>query len=116
MMRSLFFVLLVSFSVSSLAGELVDINAANAAQLASALDGIGQKKAEKIVAWRTDHGAFKSLDDVAKVTGIGQKLTDRNKNWIQFGSKAAISKTGKTSSQSSEKSALTLPIGAYSSR
>lgn len=99
---------------SVVAGESVDINRADAVQIASALDGIGQKKAEKIVAWRSEHGAFKSVDDVAAVPGIGQKLALRNKDYLQFGGKLANKSRNVDRSSVQEKGALTLPVGAYS--
>ncbi len=113
-----FFIILALISTSHFAsaGELVDINRADAVQIASALDGIGQKKAEKIVAWRNTHGAFKSVADVALVTGIGAKLAERNKSFIQFSSHNAASIAKQNASQTPEKGTLTLPIGAYSSR
>jgi competence protein ComEA len=71
------------------AAQTVNVNTADAAQLASALSGIGEKKAQLIVAWRKEHGHFKSLDDLAKVKGIGPKLIERNKDVIVFSSLAA---------------------------
>lgn len=40
----------------------VNINQANAAELAEALQGIGISRANAIVAWRQAHGPFKSVD------------------------------------------------------
>jgi competence protein ComEA len=64
--------------------QTININTADAAQLASALSGVGEKKAKMLVAWRTEHGLFKSLDDVAQVKGFGPKLIERNKAIIVF--------------------------------
>jgi competence protein ComEA len=52
-------------------GGLLDLNAATAAQL-DALPGIGPVLADKIVSWRTDHGAFASIDQLRQVGGIGE--------------------------------------------
>lgn len=54
----------------------VNINAADVTQLAT-LKGIGPKKAEAIVAYRSEHGSFKTVDDLAKVKGIGLKSVAR---------------------------------------
>ena len=54
----------------------VDINHADATQFAT-LKGIGPKKAEAIVAYRTAHGAFKTVNDLAGVKGIGAKSVAR---------------------------------------
>ncbi|OEY65465.1 ComEA family DNA-binding protein [Marinobacter sp. X15-166B] len=55
----------------------VNINTADVAALAS-LSGIGQSKAEAIVAYREQHGAFSSLEELARVRGIGSKTVAKN--------------------------------------
>ena len=50
----------------------VNINTATADEL-NALPGIGPKFAERIVAYRTEHGPFSSVNDLARVRGIGRK-------------------------------------------
>lgn len=52
------------------AGFTVDINAAGAIELAQ-LPGLGPATAERIVAYRMEHGAFASHEDLLAVTGIG---------------------------------------------
>lgn len=54
------------------ASSKVNINTATADQLTS-LPHIGPKMAAKIIAYRQKHGAFKSLTDLANVSGIGVK-------------------------------------------
>jgi competence protein ComEA len=49
---------------------IVHLNSATAEQL-DALDGIGPGLAARIVAWRTEHGGFKTIDDLGEVSGIG---------------------------------------------
>ena len=56
----------------------VNINQANAAELAEALQGIGISRANAIVAWRQAHGPFKSVDELANVKGIGAATIKRN--------------------------------------
>ena len=63
----------------SFAATPVNINKADAATIASSLDGIGLSKAQAIVAWRDAHGPFKSTDDLAQVKGIGQATLERNR-------------------------------------
>lgn len=50
----------------------VNINTANAAQL-SALPGIGEKLAARIVEYRQKAGSFKSVQELMNVKGIGEK-------------------------------------------
>lgn len=54
------------------AGGLVNVNTASAAELTT-LDGIGEATAEKIVADREANGPFASIDDLKRVSGIGEK-------------------------------------------
>ena len=59
---------------------LVDINTADAALLMT-LPGIGQTRADAIVAYREQHGSFSTIEDIMKVDGIKEgsfaKLRDR---------------------------------------
>jgi len=62
-----------------LAATPVNINQADAAVIARSLDGVGQAKAEAIVAWREAHGPFKKADDLRHVKGIGKATIERNR-------------------------------------
>lgn len=52
---------------------LINVNTATAVEL-DALPGIGPVLAERIVAWRTEHGPYASVDALDAVSGIGAKL------------------------------------------
>jgi competence protein ComEA len=54
------------------AGSTVDINTADATGLET-LDGIGPALAQRIIAYRTTHGGFRTVNDLQNVTGIGPK-------------------------------------------
>ena len=56
----------------------VDINTASKNEL-SGLHGIGAKKADAILAYR-DANCFKSVNDLANVTGIGKKTLEKNRD------------------------------------
>ena len=58
---------------SPLEGEGIDINSAPVEDL-QRLPGIGEKRAQAIVAWREEHGPFQSVDELVQVSGIGEKL------------------------------------------
>ena len=66
------------------AGPL-NINAADATTIAQVMDGVGQAKAEAIVAYRKTHGHFKSIEDLAKVKGIGKKTVEKNRSKLTIG-------------------------------
>lgn len=62
-------------------GTLVNINTADAALLTS-IPGIGQVRAEAVIAYRQEHGSFQSIEDIKKVSGIGDALFAKMKNHI----------------------------------
>lgn len=53
-------------------GEKINLNTASAQDLQK-LNGIGEKKAEQIVAYREQNGQFKKIEDLTQVSGIGEK-------------------------------------------
>ncbi|MEC7376487.1 MAG: ComEA family DNA-binding protein, partial [Pseudomonadota bacterium] len=55
----------------------VNINTADVATLAS-LSGIGESKAEAIVAYREANGPFAATADLANVKGIGEATLAKN--------------------------------------
>ena len=54
------------------AGAPVSLNTATAEQL-DTLEGVGPATAQKILAWRKEHGGFRSVEDLGQVPGIGPK-------------------------------------------
>lgn len=62
--------------------QTININKADAATMADGLQGVGLKKAEAIVAWRTSNGAFSSADQLLEVKGIGPAILAKNKELI----------------------------------
>lgn len=62
--------------------EKININTADVLVLEK-LYGIGPKKAADIVEFRDKNGLFESIDDLKKVTGIGQKTVDKNREIIE---------------------------------
>ena len=76
------------------AGTQVDVNSADARTLAQSLDGVGLVKAEAIVAYRNAHGPFRSLDDLARVDGIGRHVIEQNRESIVFGRPGAAGPRG----------------------
>jgi competence protein ComEA len=60
----------------------VNINTSDAETLVLELNGIGQKRAQAIIAYRKQHGPFKSIEDLINVKGIGKKILERNRGKI----------------------------------
>ena len=89
-------VLLLLLTLLPLAGAaqtLVNLNTADAATLARDLEGIGESKARAIVEHRTRNGAFRSIDELALVKGIGPKTLELNRSRLRVGP-AASAATG----------------------
>ena len=70
---------------SATAAERVDVNSADAAAIDAALVNVGRSKAEAIVAYRKEHGAFKSAEQLALVKGIGLATVEKNRERIALG-------------------------------
>lgn len=62
----------------------VDINKADAATIAKELQGVGLSRAQAIVAYREKNGAFKTVEDLRKVKGIGAKTLELNRANIRM--------------------------------
>ena len=75
------FVLLVSVSLMF---AVVNMNSASQKDFAS-LKGVGAKKAKDIVSYRTKVKCFKSIDELAKVKGIGKKTVEKNRKNLVLG-------------------------------
>ncbi len=69
--------------VSSPNSGKVNVNQADLAQLET-LPGIGAKKAQAIIDYRTANGSFHSLEDLGKVKGIGPKMLEKLKDLVIF--------------------------------
>jgi competence protein ComEA len=72
-MRKLLLAFAMWLALSGLAMAAVNINTATKEELTS-LKGVGEKRAQDIIDYRTKNGNFKSVDDLEKVPGIGPGL------------------------------------------
>lgn len=70
-----------SASSATASGGLVNINTADAAALVT-LPGIGEKTAQKIIDDREANGPFSSVDDLTRVSGIGDKKLEAVRDLI----------------------------------
>ena len=60
----------------------ISINTANKSLLMT-LKGIGEKKAEAIIDYREKNGPFKTIEEITNVTGIGNSIFDKIKDFIK---------------------------------
>ncbi|MBR1870911.1 MAG: RNA-binding transcriptional accessory protein [Kiritimatiellae bacterium] len=61
----------------------VELNTASAALL-TRVSGIGSALAKRIVAWRDENGAFKSRNDLKKVSGLGPKAFEQSAGFLRI--------------------------------
>ena len=61
----------------------VNINTATLEELQT-IKGIGKKKAEAILQYRKEHGAFRTKEDLLQVKGIGKKALEAIENQVTF--------------------------------
>lgn len=83
--KTLFSACLMASAAVCLAASPLDVNQATAQELAAVLSGVGQSKAEAIVAYRTSHGDFTSLEELTEVKGIGQSILAKNRDLLSVG-------------------------------
>lgn len=69
---------------SLLEGEVIDVNEADVYDL-QRLPGIGEKRAQAIVAYREEHGPFQSVDELDNVSGIGPGILEGLREYAAAG-------------------------------
>src|SRR5262245_61207465 len=108
-MKKLLLVWVIWFAIYGVAIAAVNINTATKEEVTS-LKGIGEKRAQNIIDYRTKNGPFKSVDDLRKVPGIGpgtmkqirSDLTTTGKTVIDKPTPTGTSKAGDTKAGKSE--------------
>lgn len=81
----------ICFSAVEIEGK-VNINAATEDQIAL-LPGIGPKLAAEIINYRTNNGNFQAIDDIKKVSGVGDKKFEKIKNFVAVEGDTTIKST-----------------------
>ena len=71
-------------------GETIDLNTASADEIAR-LPRIGMSLAKRIVQDRTTRGAFRGLEELDRVPGVGPALLNRLSEWVAFGESGRVS-------------------------
>ena len=85
-------ILFLLFAVSAFAkkkppAQPVNINTANSEQLQT-VPGIGPATAGKILQMRKSYGAFKSVDDLLAIRGLGPKRLEKMRKYLTVGKPA----------------------------
>ena len=70
-------------SVSNSKQGTININTATLEELQT-IKGIGKKKAEAILQYRKEHGAFRTKEDLLQVKGIGKKALEAIESQVTF--------------------------------
>ena len=77
--RRLFYALALACGSFAAGAGPVNINTADAATLATELQGVGPALAEAIVADRKANGNFATAEALARVKGVGTRIVEMNK-------------------------------------
>jgi competence protein ComEA len=86
-MKKLLLTSIASLAFFSQALFAVNVNTADAAAIAEELNGVGTKKAQAIVDYRTENGNFETIESLTEVKGIGLKTVEKNRENIQLADK-----------------------------
>jgi len=70
-------------AATATSGKL-NLNTADAQTIQHELSGIGEAKAQAIVAYREANGPFSSVDELLEVKGIGKSLLDKNRDKLDI--------------------------------
>jgi len=98
-MKKLLLALVIGFAIYGVAMAAVNINTATKEELTS-LKGIGDKRAQDIIDYRTKNGPFKSVDDLEKVPGIGPGTMKQIRSELTTSGKTAVEKPAATGTKS----------------
>jgi competence protein ComEA len=72
LVATLTLILMLSMPLTTFALAPINVNTATTIELQT-IKGIGPKMAEKIIAYRSQHGQFSTVGDLCAVQGIGEK-------------------------------------------
>lgn len=90
-MKKLLLALAMWFAITGVALAVVNINTATKEELTS-LKGVGEKRAQEIINYRTKNGPFKTVDDLEKVPGIGPGIMKQIRSEVTTSGKTNIEK------------------------
>lgn len=85
----------------------IDLNAASALEI-EGIPGVGPKMAEAIVAYRDEHGPFKSFADLDPISGMGEKALAKFAEHARLGDAVASSAPKKPAEASSSSAGINI--------
>jgi len=103
-MKKLFLILVMLVAFSGVAVAAVNINTATKEELTS-IKGVGEKRAQDIIDYRTKNGPFKTVDDLEKVPGVGPGLMKRIRTQVSTSGKTVIDKPAQKTTKTTKSTA-----------
>ena len=103
-MKMLFLILVMLVAFSGAAVAAVNINTATKEELTS-IKGVGEKRAQDIIDYRTKNGPFKTVDDLEKIPGVGPGLMKRIRSQVSTSGKTMIDKPAQKTTQTTKSTA-----------
>jgi competence protein ComEA len=100
-MKKLLLTIFMCLAIYGIAIAAVNINTATKEELTT-LQGIGEKRAQDIIDYRTKNGAFKSVDDLEKVPGIGPGRMKQIRSQVSVTGKTTIDKPATVPAKASD--------------
>jgi competence protein ComEA len=100
-MKKLLLALVMWFAIYGVVMAAVNINTATKEELTT-LQGIGEKRAQDIIDYRTKNGPFKSVDDLEKVPGIGPGRMKQIRSQISVTGKTTVDKPATATAKASD--------------
>jgi competence protein ComEA len=100
-MKKLLLALSMCLAIYGVAIAAVNINTATKEELTT-LQGIGEKRAQDIIDYRTKNGPFKSVDDLEKVPGIGPGTMKQIRSQLSVTGKTTIDKPAAAPAKASD--------------
>ena len=79
LIQSLFLTLFLALPAIGFGMDTININTADKETLMTVIKGVGEKKAEAIIAYREQNGSFKSIDELTNIKGIDVGIIEKNK-------------------------------------
>ena len=101
-MKKLLLILIAFFTFSGMAMAAVNLNTASKAAL-EAVNGVGPKKAEAIIAYREKNGPFTTVDDLKNVNGFGDKSVAKMRSGLTVDDAAPAKATAKKEGKPAKK-------------